>query len=162
MWERSEPNYNQLKIIKYFLKIKLLYFDRENSDGVVCKDLLVSYGHLKRSKIFLPTLRPILLTLDLILPSLILVTMTMVGGRSCQIRCQKSTNVLGRGSVDHYLHVLLRVSSSDKNWGGSMINEWAYSAHQVPWDDSSFNSSSLFWIIFDQKQMLVILFGDLL
>ena len=31
--------------------------------------------------------------------------------------------------VDHN-----RVSSSDKIWGGSTINDLAYSARQVPWD----------------------------
>ena len=36
----------------------------------------------------------------ILLPSFTLVTMTMVGGRSCQISRQKSTTVLGRGPVD--------------------------------------------------------------
>ena len=42
----------------------LTHRDRESSDGVVCKDLLVSYGHLERPKLLLSTLWPILLTLD--------------------------------------------------------------------------------------------------
>ena len=50
-----------------------------------------------------------------------------------------------------------------KIWGGSEINEWAYSARQLPGDvENFFNSSRLFWVIFDQKQMLVVSFGDLL
>ena len=44
-----------------------------------------------------------------------------------------------------------------KIWGGSEINEWAYSARQLPGDvENFFNSSRLFWVIFDQKQMLVV------
>ena len=46
----------------------------------------------------------------ILLPSFTLVTMTMVGGRSCQISRQKSTTVLGRGpenknSLQYYISV---------------------------------------------------------
>ena len=47
-------------------------------------------------------------------------------------------------------------SSSDKIWGGSTMNEWAYSACQIPQDVFLEISSRLFQVIFDQKQMLVI------
>ena len=37
-------------------------------------------------------------------------------------------------AYDFWWDELVRVSYSDKIWGGSTINEWAYSACQVPWD----------------------------
>ena len=44
-----------------------------------------------------------------------------------------------------------------KIWGGSVINEWAYLARQVPWN--TFLGEFLYnivWVIFDQKQILVV------
>jgi hypothetical protein len=54
-----------------------------------------------------------------------------------------------------------RVSSSKKIWGGSVTNEWAYVAHQVPWGVLR-EFPDCFRDIFKQKEMLVIWFGDLL
>ena len=48
------------------LHVDLTYCDQESSNGVVCKDLLINYGHMKRTELLFSTLRPILLTLDTI------------------------------------------------------------------------------------------------
>ena len=55
-------------------------------------------------------------------------------------------------------HNLIGFHLATKIWDGSEINEWAYSAHQVPWDVflGELIFFRLFWVSFDQKQMLVV------
>ena len=62
----NQARANVKKALRFAPSLKwcllVTYRDIESSNGVVCKDLPVSYDHLKRSKMFLPTFRPILMT----------------------------------------------------------------------------------------------------